>query len=115
MNTMEKIQWLIENEGCELADGYNGLQTFFAYCCEREEQQKILRIIKDQVNEAYDLAKEEYDHEQERSAPKDAKIRDAIDLILSDLGNNGFDTSILDANAQNDIKKRLARTLKNVL
>lgn len=62
--TRQKIDWLIENEGCELADGYEGLSTFLRYCY-ADKDGRLLDLISSVVDEQYELCREEMDCEGE--------------------------------------------------
>lgn len=59
MNTLEKIKYIIDNEGTELAEGLEGLIKFFNYVCPDDYQQPILDILEDSINVIYKEIKEE--------------------------------------------------------
>lgn len=59
MDLLDKIEYIIDNEGCELADGYSGLQSFLNYCLPHKEWDMFLNFIKDRIDEHYKGIKEE--------------------------------------------------------
>lgn len=112
LSVSEKIDWLIENEGCELADGYSGLDSYLKYCCSGEVENQILELIKPLVDEQYEIVKEEYDYEQEMETNFGAET--AADLIWSDLcGRKGFHLAGVDEDIQKEIKESWTRLIRN--
>jgi hypothetical protein len=63
MNTKEKIDYIIDNEGCEYADGLECLLTFSSYC--GIELDVILPFIEEDVDRIYEELLEE---EEERNS-----------------------------------------------
>jgi hypothetical protein len=64
MNTREKIHYIIENEGCEYADGLECLLTFSHYCDVKLDN--ILPLVEENVNSIYEeLLEEERERENE--------------------------------------------------
>jgi hypothetical protein len=61
LSTAEKIVWLQENEGTEIADGYDGLMAYFQYCCQDVDVTKILDLIEDNVDCEYIETMEQQD------------------------------------------------------
>lgn len=92
MNTLEKIDWLIENEGCELADGYSGLLSFTSYCCPDKVCGKLIDLITPVVDEQYDIVKEEYDYEREQEEVAENRAETCASMIVSDMIGRGLIT-----------------------
>lgn len=56
---VDKIEFIVDNEGAELADGYRGLLVFFAECSDGPTMMNVLNDIKDLVEDTYDDLKSE--------------------------------------------------------
>jgi hypothetical protein len=64
MNLEDKIQFIIDTDGSEGSDGYNGLQTFMKYCLPEEEYEEFSRVINPIVNDFYESILEELEEEE---------------------------------------------------
>ena len=71
-----KIEFIANNEGCELADGYRGLLEFFANCADKDIMIVILDKIRDMVDDTYDELKSELKSELKDSEPTAVLVRD---------------------------------------
>jgi hypothetical protein len=64
MNTKEKIDYIIDNEGCEYADGLECLLTFSSYC--GVDLDRILPLVEEEVDTIYEgLLEEEEERKNE--------------------------------------------------
>jgi hypothetical protein len=106
LTTEDKIQWLIKNEGCELADGYNGLESFFRYACNMDDEDKILDLIKDGVDFQYEITKAEYDANNE---DRDYKVVNIVDSLWDELMKYPAHNI-----PQDEIKEKWVRKLKEL-
>ena len=52
MTLKEMVEFIIENDGTELGDGYEGLMTFINYCIEDEES--TLQMFEEHIRDSYD-------------------------------------------------------------
>jgi len=93
LSTADKIQWLIDYEGCEQADGYEALQTFFQYCCCDDNITKILDLIEEDVDEQYVHAKEIND---DMGDYKDDEAIAMVSAMWDDLIKAGFLSNLPD-------------------
>ena len=71
----DKIQWLIENEGCELSDGYEALERFFNDCCYDDSTTigTIHEVLRPTIEEQFECVWEELALQRESDAQLDAE------------------------------------------
>lgn len=65
MKTDEMIDYIINNEGCELADGYQGLKRFLDYCCTPQDKKQLLFFLKEDINCDFNNVKEELEEQKD--------------------------------------------------
>jgi hypothetical protein len=58
MNLEEKAEYIIDNEGCEFADGLSGLRDFCKYC-QLESFEKIIQKYKNDIEQVFEEVYEE--------------------------------------------------------
>lgn len=91
LSTEDKIQWLIDNEGTEIANGYCGLSTFFNYCCSEDHHAKILDLIEDDIHDYYIETKGILDAvADEEKDWRDSAVNGMADAVWSDLDGAGL-------------------------
>ena len=69
---MDKIEYIIDNDGTELADGYSGLLKYFRYVAPDEIVEMILEKTADIID----------DHYQEVKYEVDAHELDTVDAVF---------------------------------
>ena len=108
IGTMEKIEWLIDNEGCELADGYDALGLFFQYCCTEDDSIEILSIISEEVDFQYQIVMSQQDEEDDW---QDDRVINIVNSIWDDLKVD----DVFSADDKEQLKEKWATKLKKLL
>ena len=112
LETIEKIEWLNEYEGCELADGYGAFQTFLMYCCSNKNATKILDIISDDVDYQYEETKRCLDDQGDW---RDEKFMDLVNSLWEDLTSNVVINSMTANLIEASLKEKWMKKLKEAL
>ena len=111
MTTEDKIEWLIDYEGCELADAYGGLELFFQYAAEDKDVTKILDAISDEVDRQYRITKEVLDEQDDY---EDDRVIDVVNDLWNDLSSRGLLHSPRESH-EKEVKEKWANKLKDLI
>jgi hypothetical protein len=81
----DKIQWLIENEGCELSDGYEALERFFNDCCydDSSTTEAIREVLRPTIEEQFDVTWEEKEIRDAEEAESESFLDNAFSVEVS--------------------------------
>ena len=111
--TIDKIEWLAENEGTELADGYNGLLTFLNYCCDEEDGTEIMSIIGEEVDYQYKETKIEM---EEQGDWRDDRVNEVVNSLWENLMSLEYSkTAMMLDTDKEELKVMWAKKLKGLL
>lgn len=87
----DKVEWLIENEGCEFADGLSGLQTFFDYCIPDEAKQaQLIDLVRKDLEYVFELTWEQHEYDMEQEEEFQKRSRTVAELIVSSMIGKGL-------------------------
>jgi hypothetical protein len=108
----DKIVWLSENEGCEVGDGMGGLLACFNYCINDDTRDKVMDVIRTDVEYIFDETWEQYEYEMSQEDDFEKRAETVASFLVSDMIGKGL-IADGDTHHQEEWKKRIKVTMEN--
>lgn len=108
MSLKAKMEFIIDNDGCELSDGYQGLQNFLRYCVPPEDTDDVLNVSKiaSLIEDHYTILKEELEEEEAEKESIENKAEVIATLIM-----HGFYGKIKEEENSKDLYDLVKKTV----